>query len=82
MCVNGYNTYNNPRTFDVPQGTVLVPLLFPLYTLIYPKWQGEFHIFADDSNIYFCFKDLNVLERLLNSDLKLVADWLRSNLYH
>lgn len=80
MCVNGYNSNNIPRTFAVPQGTALRPLLFPLYTLIYPKWQGEFHIFADDSNIYFYFNDLNVLERLLNSELKLVADWLRSNL--
>lgn len=80
MCVNGYNSNNNPRPFAVPQGTAFGAIVVSLIHINLPKMARRISHFADDSNIYFCFKDLNVLERLLNSELKLVADWLRFNL--
>ena len=39
----------------------------------------SFHLFADDTNIYFLSKNLNDLELILNQELHAVAEWMKSN---
>ena len=39
----------------------------------------KFHLFADDTNIYFSRKNLNDLELILNQELHAVAEWMKSN---
>ncbi len=34
-----------------------------------------FHLFADDTNIYYSCKNLDDLESKLNNELKIVAEW-------
>ena len=37
------------------------------------------HRFADDTNLLYGNKDLSVVSDVIDSELKLVADWLRPN---
>ena len=39
-----------------------------------------FYLFADDTNLYLSSKSLNLLERILNQELKSVAEWMKCNL--
>lgn len=62
----------------VPQGSILGPLLFLVYTsdilnsLTYCKIQA----FADDTQIYYCFDDENYLEaeQNINQDLSMLSE--------
>ena len=38
-----------------------------------------FHLFADDTNLYFSSKSLNHLETILNCELKSVTEWMKCN---
>ena len=38
-----------------------------------------FHLFADDTNLYFSSKNLSDLEANLNHELKSVAEWMKCN---
>ena len=65
----------------VPQGSVLGPILFLLYINDFSNCSTilDFHLFADDTNIFHRDKSLSNLESTINNQLSYVIDWLSSN---
>ena len=70
-----------PITCGVPQGSVLGPLLFLLYINDFSKSAPDldFHLFADDSNLFCSHKSLQCLEAKVNVELNNVNNWLCVN---
>lgn len=70
-----------PITCGVPQGSVLGPLLFIIYTNDLP---GSLRcttciLFADDTTIYVCGKNIKELYKLMNDDIDSLAEWFKVN---
>ena len=65
----------------VPQGSVLGPLLFLVYINDISESTSivDFHLFADDTSIFYSNKNLKVLEKDVNSALKDISEWLIAN---
>ena len=81
ITVNSLNSLSLPVTCGVPQGSILGPLLFLLYVNDLPNTSSllTFHLFADDTNLYFSSKNLSHLEAILNRELNSVAEWMKCN---
>ena len=68
-------------TCGVPQGSVLGPLLFIIYTNDLPNSlaHSKCIIFADDTTVYYSSEDPEYLFYKLNEDLKSLTDWFKAN---
>ena len=65
----------------IPQGPVLGPLLFLLHIsdLNQAIKFCKVHHFADDTNLLYFSNSIKKLNRLVNADLKYLANWLNAN---
>jgi hypothetical protein len=64
----------------VPQGSILGPLLFVLFINDLPNGtvRCDILMYADDTVIFFS-KDTSEIERVLNTELELIHNWLHLN---
>ena len=81
VSINGFVSSTSSIASSVPQGSVLGPLLFLLYIndLHVAIKHCTVHHFADDTNLFIINKSLKRLNKLLNSDLKNITNWLNAN---
>ena len=65
----------------IPQGPVLGPLLFLLHIsdLNQAIKFCKVHHFADDTNLLYFSNSIKKLNKLVNADLKDLANWLNAN---
>ena len=80
VSINGYKSGLAAINCGVPQGSVLGPLLFLLYIndLNQAIKFCKVHHFADDTNL--CLSNsIKKLNKLINADLKCLANWLNAN---
>ena len=77
------NTVSSEQTMTcgIPQGSSLGPVLFLIYINDLPNCSNAltFRIFVDDTNVFASARDLKVLEKIVNSELKKVKIWCDVN---
>ena len=81
--VNYKDTKSDIRNVDcgVPQGSVLGPLLFIIYTNDLPRAikYSKCILFADDTTLFYCTKHRNELYNNISMDLNALSDWFKAN---
>ena len=81
VSLDGHNSETLDIKCGVPQGSVLGPLLFIIYTNDLPHTlkHSKSILFADDTNLFKTSKDISELFNHVNSDLKVITEWFYSN---
>ena len=81
VSINGYDSRLAAINFGVPQGSVLGPLLFLLYIndLNQAIKFCKVHHFADNTNLLCLGNSIKKLNKLVNTDLKRLVNWLNAN---
>ena len=81
VSINGCDSGLAAINCGVPQGSVLGPLLFLLYVndLNQAIKVCKAHHFADDTNLLCLRNSIKKLSKLVNADLRRLANWLNAN---
>ena len=81
VSIDGVNSSTLNVNCGVPQGSSLGPLLFLIYIndFRFCLNKTETGHFADDTYILYGSKKLKTIETVINTELKLVTNWLRLN---
>ena len=80
--INGKVSDSKPVLSGIPQGSVLGPILFVIFINDLPSVcsnQSEMYLFADDSKLYKCIKNLddcNILNQCVNNVFAWSESWL------
>ena len=71
------NSHINNIPCGIPQGSVLGPLLFVLYTNYHPNISNSFMpvLFADDTNLIFSDKSITDIKTNIQCNLNKLFDW-------
>ena len=81
VSINGFDSGLTSINHGVPQGSVLGPLLFLLYIndLNQAIKFCKVNHFADDTNLLCLGNSIKKLNKLVNTDLKYLVNWLNTN---
>lgn len=83
--IDGQKKYSAalPVQRGVPQGSLLSPTLFSIFTADLPSHihNCKYHLYADDTQVYYSFpgKDVNEAVNKINSDLNNIYNWSKWN---
>lgn len=84
ILISGTRSENQVLDCGVPQGSVLGPVLFTLYTAplgILLRQRGLYHMYADDSTMYLVFKPEALQNSITHMEhtADLVREWMADN---
>lgn len=79
--VNNHLSSTSSLNCEVPQGSIIGPLLFLIYINDLPNCLslGSPRMYADDTNVTFAASDMLGLETQINTELKSINLWLKPN---
>ena len=78
---NGVNSSRRCIKCGVPQGSILSPLLFLVYinNMCNVSKILDLILFADDTNVFFSHKNVDVIQKILNDELPKLSDRCNAN---